>query len=789
MVAEVIVNIGGNDLLDYKIPGNIEKDLVGKRVVVPLVNKEVLGIVKQVKNSSSFKELKEIISVLDEKKVISEELLKLHSFISDYYLTPLMKVAQLSFPESVKIKRSKEIIVKADFNQTMLFSEEEKSIIKIIKDKKDPFFAINKDRDLSPIFKNMIENGFVEVKDTFKLPSSTNTIIKVIFNSQILLNIRKGTKKEKLYEYLKEKREILLDELKTKDFFDSNVFRDLLITGALNKVELEKNEVSSKEIKDLYKDITILTSEQQEALKKIREESKPSLLFGVTGSGKTEIYIELIRDVLKEGKSVLYMVPEISLINQTMKRIQEKIDKEIIHWHSNMSEKEKMKSWDKIQQDKAHIVLGARSAVFAPVKNLGLIIIDEEHETSYKQNEPDPRYNGVESALKRGEFSQAKVVFGSATPSLERYFRGTQGDFQIVRLKNRPVNSKLPKVEIVDLKEEFKRGNRSVFSTLLENRIRETLERKEQVILFLNRRGFSRFILCRECGHVITCPKCSVPMILHKSPDVLKCHYCEKISKIPQKCPECGSKFIKDMGMGTQKIEALLQETFPGVKVTRMDQDQIKNKDSHEELLSEFSKGKTNILLGTQMVVKGLDFSRVTLVGIISADLSLNVPDLYSSERTFQLLTQVAGRAGRGDLPGFVVIQTYNPDHFSISSAKNHNFESFYNQELKQRKIMDYPPYTKLVRILVSGENMNKTKEYIEKLAGEFKKEINHEEILGPGEAPVSKIKNRYRYHFIIKTKDNFLHNYLKENYNRLKNEGQKVGIRVLFDIDPFLIL
>jgi len=789
MVAEVIVNIGGNDLLDYEIPKDMSTNLTGKRVVVSLVNKEVFGIVNKVKETSSFKKLKEIITVLDDEPVISEELLKFHSFISDYYLTPLMRVAQLSFPEFAKIKKTKGIFVRADNNQRMLFSEAEKKLIKIIEEKKNAFFLINKDEILSVIFENMLLNGFLEVKDNFILPTSSNIFIKISFNNEKVLNLRKGTKKDKLYNYIKEKKEIFLEDLKTKEVFDSGVLRDLLKSGALIKEEVNIKEVVIEDKFNLYKDITNLTLEQQEVLEEIRREEKPSLLFGVTGSGKTEIYIELIRDTLVKGKSVLYMVPEISLINQTMKRIQGKIDKEIIHWHSNMSDKEKMKSWDKLQQEKPHIILGARSAVFAPVKNLGLIIVDEEHETSYKQNEPDPRYNGVEAALKRGVFSKSKVVFGSATPSLERYYRGTQGEYQIVTLKNRPVNSKLPKVEIVDLKEEFKKGNRSVFSSLLENRIRETIDRNEQVILFLNRRGFSRFILCRECGHVITCSKCSVPMILHKSPDVLKCHYCEKTTRIPQKCPECSSKFIKDMGMGTQKIEALLQETFPGVKVTRMDQDQIKTKDSHEELLSEFSRGETDILLGTQMVVKGLDFSRVTLVGIISADLSLNVPDLYSAERTFQLLTQVAGRAGRGDLPGFVVIQTYNPDHFSIISAKNHNFESFYNQELKQRKIMDYPPYTKLVRILVSGENMGKTREYTEKLAMEFKKVLREEEILGPGEAPISKIKNRYRYHFIIKTKDNFLHNYLKDNYNRLKSEGQKEGMRVLFDVDPFLIL
>ncbi len=785
MVAEVIVNIGGDDLLDYKIPEGISKDLVGKRVIVSLGRKEVLGVVATIKEKSEFKKLKEIITVLDEKPVISEELLKLHSYISDYYLTPLMRVLRLSFPESTKVKKKKEIIIKVDQNQRILLSEKEKKIIQGIEKNKISYSMIANNQGMLAVFNNMLENNFVELKEVFFLPENKADDYLISFNPNIEGKLRRGAKPELLYLYLRQRKSISLEELKNKDVYDANALRNLLKKGLLEKKEMDY----LYEEKPPSPDKIILTSEQKEAFLNIKKEKKPSLLFGVTGSGKTEVYIELMKDILENNKSVLYMVPEISLIDQTINRIKEKFSQEIVLWHSNLSEKEKMSSWDKLQGDRAYIIIGARSSIFAPVKNLGLIIIDEEHETSYKQNEPDPRYNAVEAALKRGEFAQAKVVLGSATPSLERYYRGCQGEFKIETLKNRPVNSKLPKVEVIDLKEEFKSGNRSVFSLVLKKRIQETLEKKEQIILFLNRRGFSRFILCRECGHVVTCSKCSVPLILHKSPDILKCHYCEKVTSIPNKCPECYSKFIKDMGMGTQKIESLLLETFPGVRVTRLDQDQIKNKDSYKELLTEFSTGKSDILLGTQMVVKGLDFSRVTLVGIISADLSLNVPDLYSAERTFQLLTQVAGRAGRGDLPGHVVIQTYNPGHFSIVSSQEHDFTSFFNQELKQRKLMDYPPYTKLVRILVSGQDQRKTKEYIENLVKKIKKNLTKEEILGPGEAPINKIKNRYRYHFIIKTKDNYLHNYLKDNYNKLKSEGQKEDIRVLFDVDPFLIL
>ena len=726
MVAEVIVNIGGRDLLDYALPESFIDVLPGKRVLVPLGSRLTEGLVYRLKETSSFPQLREIRAVLDEKPVISEELMDLHNFVADYYLTPLMRVAELSFPSSVKVKKRKVVKIQISPDQEALLSEEEKEIVERVRKSKNPWQYFKTRPQLFARFQLMLDQGFFKLEDGYYLPQPR------------LPKLQEGQVKE----------------------------------------ERGSDQTNFK-----------LTHEQEAALEKIRESDKPVLLFGVTGSGKTELYIDMIEETLKEGRSALYMVPEISLISQTKRRIEERLDIKILTWHSRMSASEKNLSWREIQKDKPVLVLGARSSIFAPIKNPGLIIVDEEHETSYKQNEPDPRYNAIHVALKRSQLAGARIILGSATPSLERFYRAQEGQMEIVKLKERPDQAKLPQVEIVDLKEEFKLGNRSVFSRSLEMSIRETLARKEQIILFLNRRGFSRFILCRECGYVINCPDCSVPMVLHRGPDQLKCHYCEKTDSLPKKCPECSSKFIRDMGMGTQKIEELLGLAFPGVRITRLDQDQVKATGSYDELLAEFSRADSDILLGTQMVVKGLDFSRVTLVGIISADLSLNIPDLYSSERTFQLLTQVAGRAGRGSLPGKVVIQTYNPDHFAIKAARGHDYMAFYEREIRERRMMDYPPFTSLIRVLVTGENEKKTRDYSEKLAESIRELLEDEVLLGPGQAPINKINRRYRFHFIIKTKDNKLHNYLKENYNKLKRQGDKEGIRILFDKDPFLIL
>ena len=789
MIAEVIVNIGGRDLLDYLIPEGWEKDLPGRRVIVEIGRKEAQGIVKKVKDSSNFSGLKPILAIVDPSPVISRELLELHSFIADYYLAPLSRVVEISFPDYARIRRRKEIEIFIDQISRSLLAEHEREFLDQIEAKKLDYHRIMKDEKKSALFSNLEKNGFLKVRDSFETNDFSTGKFIIEHKNDPDRPFRQGSRIDRIFQLIRKEKQVLLDDLKHTDNYDPAVLRELSKKGIIEKRELSSQEAAVSEKVWLDKDKTELTGEQQDVLEEIRKETRPCLLFGVTGSGKTEIYIELMRECLKSGQSVLYMVPEIALVNQTAQRIKAKIGMEILHWHSNMTEKEKGITWQKLQTEKPHIILGARSSVFAPIRNLGLIIVDEEHETSYKQNEPEPRYNGVEAALKRAEAGGIKIVLGSATPSLERYYKGREGIYRILQLKNRPVNSSLPEVEIVDLKEEFKRGNRSVFSSLLQERIRRTLGKGEQAILFLNRRGYSRFIICRECGHVITCSKCSVPMILHRSPDILKCHYCERTARIPDRCPVCSSKFIKDMGTGTQKIESLLLEAFPGVRVTRLDQDQIKNRDSYESLLADFSRGRTDILLGTQMVVKGLDFSNVTLVGIISADLSLNVPDLYSAERTFQLLTQVSGRTGRGEKKGHVVIQTYNPDHFSITTAKKHDYEAFYEQEIKQRKIMNYPPYSQLIRILASGEDQEKTSAYIENLYHRFRNDFRDTEILGPGEAPISKIKNRYRFHMIIKTNDIFIHNYLRENYNKLKGEGQKKNIRILIDVDPYLIL
>ena len=793
MIAEVILAMGGKDVLDYHIPNGWDTKLTGRRVVVPLGNRKVQGMVRKTKMESSFGVLREIVAILDDAPILSGELLDLHQWVSEYYLTPLSTVLELSFPKNVKAVQQKKVVPVEENLLHALLTPDEEALLARIRKEQVSYPALFSSAHWRPVLESMLRQGYLILENRYQKRRQVVAEAGVAFIRMPDKLPRPGSKGEKLLEFLREYGPTRRSSLREQTFYDSALLRKFLSMGVIGEVDLEgplAQDVLSALSAHLQRKEIILTPEQNEVLCALENQDvRPALLFGVTGSGKTEIYMERIARILAEGKSALYMVPEIALVNQTARRLQSRLQRPVLYWHSRMTEKEKQITWEALQEPGAHLILGARSAIFAPVANLGLIIVDEEHETSYKQNEPDPRYNGVEAAIQRAAFSGAHLIMGSATPSLDRYYRAQQGEFSLHIMKNRPAKARLPLVEVVDLKEEFKKGNRSIFSTLLQEQIQQALYRKEQIILFLNRRGFSRFVLCRECGHVVVCRDCSVPMILHKNPDQLKCHYCEQTGPIPKECPSCHSRFIKDMGIGTQKIEDLLYETFPGVRVTRLDQDMVREQDSHEGLLEEFASGKSDILLGTQMVVKGLDFSRVTLVGILSADMSLNVPDLYASERTFQLLTQVSGRAGRGDKAGSVVIQTYNPQHFSIQTARNHNYPGFYDQEMKERKIMGYPPFSRMIRFLFTGENLEDTRSCSENFARQLEEKFPRAEILGPSEAPVARIKNRHRYHIIVKTTENILHNHLKENYNKMKTSGQKQGIRILIDVDPYLIL
>lgn len=531
----------------------------------------------------------------------------------------------------------------------------------------------------------------------------------------------------------------------------------------------------------------VLNDEQKNAFNKIlNSDKKGFLLKGVTGSGKTEVYMNLVGETLKEGKSAIVLVPEISLTPQMIERFKGRFGKNVALFHSKLSQGERFDEWYRIKRGEARLVVGARSAIFLPLDNLGIIIIDEEHENTYK-SEQNPKYSTKEVAKFLSEIKGCKYILGSATPSIETYYEALNGKLELVEIKNRVSNRPLPQMEIVDMREELKSRNLSLLSRSLYNEMKDALERKEQIILFLNRRGFSSFVSCRSCGYVFKCPECDLSMTYHKN-GYLICHYCGRAQREQKVCPECGSKYVKFFGAGTQRVEEEVKKYFPKARVMRMDVDTTRNKDSHENIYNAFKCGEGDILIGTQMVSKGLDFKNVTLVGVLAADISLNIPDYRSSERTYQIITQVAGRAGRGEKKGKVVIQTYTPNNLSLQYAIENNYNDLYNEEIKVRKIMNYPPFSTIFLINAISKDEGKLKEFMNKVGESLRKLLDSREdiqILGPVPCIITKLKDNYRWQIIIKGNlDNKLKLKIKDILYEL-NKSVYNEIRISMDINP----
>ena len=577
---------------------------------------------------------------------------------------------------------------------------------------------------------------------------------------------------DKYDEYL-----TLTDKLKAMEYickYPRRIAQIKVINNILEVGKLNKKEVSSEVVKALEENGIIviekvnkyrinkdsgkivkkhLTEDQESVYKSVDFNKHDTyLLYGVTGSGKTEVYIKWIEKCIDEGKTAIMLVPEIGLTTQIAKRFYEAFGSDVAIFHSSLSEGEKYDEYLKILRGEVHVVVGTRSAVFVPLKNLGIIIIDEEDSSSYKQDN-NPRYHAKDIAIYRGKYNNIPVVLGSATPTLESKARADKGVYKLLRLTNRVGNAKLPIIHVIDMEPEMKKRN-MIFSEFLQNKIKEKLERREQIILLLNRRGFSTFITCSNCGYTYKCPSCDITLTFHKSTNNLICHYCGYQKKKDEVCPECHEESLNYYGLGTEKLEERIKEMYPSARVVRMDQDTTRNKGMHESIINDFKDYKYDILLGTQMISKGLDFPKVTLVGVINADASLNIPDYRSSEVTYSLLSQVAGRAGRSEIPGEVIIQTFNPDNYVIECVKNNNYDRFYLQEMQFRKNLKYPPYYYLVSIKVIGKIYEKTIENSQKVKKYLADNLNKETIvLGPTTASVFKFNNEYRMQIIIKYK------------------------------------
>lgn len=582
---------------------------------------------------------------------------------------------------------------------------------------------------------------------------------------------------EKIVEYLRINGKVKKEEVNKISVSGVNT---LIKNGIIIESLIEEYRLVTKDI-NKEKEAFKLTVEQQEAKNKILSQTQSSvfLLHGVTGSGKTVVYMEIVEEMLNRGKDSIFLVPEISLTPQMVYHFKSRFGDEVAVLHSRLSEGEKYDEYRKIVEGKVHIVVGARSAVFAPFKNLGAIIIDEEHTTSYKQDN-NPKYSAIEIAIERAKNNNAIVILGSATPSLETYARSIKGLYTLVELKHRVNTNNLPLVEIVDMSKEKHRG--SIFSSRLITEVNKRLEEHEQIILLLNRRGYSSFITCSNCGYTAKCPHCDITLTYHKTSNTLRCHYCGYADKMNDICPSCGEKAIKTLGTGTEKVEEEIKKVF-NARVVRMDLDTTSKKGSHEKIITAFKNHEYDILLGTQMIAKGLDFSNVTLVGVINADTSLMIPNYRSNEYTFQLLMQTAGRSGRGEKNGSVIIQTFNPEHYAITLASKHDYIDFFKQEMEVRRKLSYPPYYYLIYIKVIGKDYNKISIESNKIASILTRELKNSKILGPTTCSVFKLNGLFRFGIIIKyKKEEKMEEVLQSLVNHYKgNQTVKVDI----DINP----
>ncbi|MBS5988379.1 primosomal protein N' [Anaerococcus hydrogenalis] len=740
----------------YHVPEKFENKIQkGMRVIVPFGkgNKNTIAFVYDlVENLTTEFKTKDILEIVDSKALVDKELIDLAFYMNRRYLSSLRSCVRQILPPG-KIDKIKEYYYAS---KNLKKDDEFYGVFKNKITKKEILNKYNIEEDLLNQYKN---NGLI--KTSFGINSNQKINYSYIFNLKKEYDDKKlpsnAKKQKEILYYLKyhkdvEYKELLKNTKSSKNSLDSLIEKDLL---EIKKIEINKQIIG----KVKYYKKPVLTDEQNKIIKKIMDQpNKSYLLKGVTGSGKTEVFLQIVEENLKKGKDSIILVPEISLTPQTIERFQGRFNQKIAILHSRLTQKEKFQQWRMIKNGDVKIVVGARSAIFAPFKNLGAIIIDEEHDKSYISSQ-DPKFHTDELALFRQKYNKATLIFASATPSIKTMTKALNVQYDLVELKNR-VNGKMPKVEIVDMREELKKSNYSMISSSLYDKILEILKNKEQIILFLNKIGHNSFTFCRNCGYVVKCEACDVSMTYHKNVSKLVCHYCGRTKNQPRVCPVCGSSKIKEFGAGTEKLEEEVKNLFPEANIIRMDSMTAKDKSSYDNMYKLMKEKKVDILIGTQMIAKGLDFENVTLVGIISADLSLNIDDYTAYETSFELITQVSGRAGRSKKQGQVIIQTYKPDNFVINAASKNDYQSFYNYEIQARKAFEYPPFVNLITIKILDKSRIKCIDISKKIKYyldlEYKKNVRVK-IIGPNPCKISRINNKYRYNIIIKLKDSQL--------------------------------
>lgn len=825
MIASVIVDVPAKRTdrpFSYIVPPGMRDWIeIGSRVAVPFGPRLIQGFVVGFPDSVSTEaaKLREIDHILDIQPPLTEELVRLGKWMSDKYLCREITALSSMVPAALKAKYERAFVCGDLTYLERMNDERAKEITAFVQDKgsvaRDALLA--KFPKSEQTVKVLVKHGVLLEQQLIKDRIQKKNVLTV-FPPQDAAKLQqairelspRATKQSEVLQYLLAHPEpIQLTELSARLSTTSQTIKALANKGLL---DIRSEEV----LRDPYKhrqfattEPLLLTEAQKAVFRPIRaaiasRRAHAFLLHGVTGSGKTEIYLQAIKECLDSGREAIVLVPEISLTPQMVERFKGRFGDLVAVMHSRLSQGERYDEWRKIQLSQAKVVVGARSAVFAPFKKIGMIIIDEEHETSYKQEE-SPKYHARDIALWRCEQHGATLILGSATPSLETYkacLEPEQGEPLIRRLAltERVAGRPLPPVQLVDMRDELHSGNRSMFSRPLREAIQARLARKEQMILLLNRRGYSTFVMCRSCGYVCQCPHCDISLTYHRHSRTMRCHYCGYAEREASVCPQCDSEHIRFFGTGTQRVEEELVRLYPGIRVIRMDVDTTTEKGSHEKWLQQFRERRADVLLGTQMVAKGLDFPHVTLVGVIAADSVLRIPDFRAAERTFQLLTQVAGRAGRHDLPGEVIVQTYTPDHYSIVTAADHDYEAFTKHELEERRNLGYPPYSKLILITFSHEQLAVVMRAGERFAQAVQQLWQQStrlgaasqgelQVLGPVASPIPRIKDRYRFQCMVKYRGNVPASELVKQAAVETEQHFDQDLQLSVDVDPYMLM
>ncbi len=798
-IAEVVIANNSRELdkkFSYLVPDGMDV-LAGARVVVPFgrSNKSVEGIVTGFTDNTSFTKLKQISRLIDEKPLCTPKLLELANHLHESSVCTYYQALRLVTAPVPKLKTTRWItLVKEDVDVAALSgrSQSKKKLLTLLKDSGGTvdYGAVAFIGGVSAAIAALEKEGVISLDDTVAQGVKSKLVRMVrmteyeLDERELSLLAKRAPKQFRAVEILSQTSDLSASDLVSFsgctysalnslcqkgiiEFYDKKVFRSAIDTAKYQRSEKKD-----------------LTNEQRAVLdglvkNHLTGNNRTNLIRGVTGSGKTEVFLQIIEYFIDMGKEAIVLVPEISLTPQMVDRFVGRFGDMVSVLHSGLSAGEKFDEWEKILSGKVKVVIGARSAIFAPVKNLGIVIVDEEHETTYKSDN-SPRYDARELSRFRCDNEGAMLVLASATPSVNSYYKAKKGEYNLFEMKNRYNFMTLPKVDIVDLRDELRSGNHSVFSRRLRQEIDRNIKNSEQTILFLNRRGFNSFVMCRTCGEAVMCRNCNVSMTYHKKSNMLKCHYCGFEQSPPEVCPSCGSRHIRYMGMGTEKIEEEISRLYGPDSFVRMDADTTSGKNSHEAILNRFRDEKIPILLGTQMVTKGLDFPNVTLVGVLAADMSLNVDDFRAAEHTFCQITQVCGRAGRGDVLGRAVVQTYQPEHYAVRLASEHNYTEFYENEIKIRQKLKNPPFKDIVLIMMQGDNEALMIKELGRIASRLRS--RGLDILGPVPAPYSRIKNKYRWRIILKHDDA---GELLELLHTISDYYAKSENQLLIDINP----